>query len=284
MSIHSLSVISPQAQIAEDVEIGPFSVIEAGVVIGRGTRIASHVVIRKDTVLGEENEICERAVLGGLPQHLNTPERPGPLRIGSRNVIRENVTIHRSLYEDGFTRVGNGCLLMVGSHVAHDCRLEDGVILTNNVLLGGHVEIGCKAYLAGAAAVHQFCRVGRLAMVGGMARVHQDVPPFVTLDGGTQMVVGLNRVGLRRGGFDREQLKQLKAAYKVIYRSGQRWTEILENLESQFTHGPAAEFLPFFRSGKRGFVQERRAPPGATVRLVRDDDVKTPPAAKRLAG
>ena len=144
------------------------------------------------------------------------------------------------------TRIGNRCLLMVGAHVAHDCTLGDNVILTNNTMLGGHVSVDDRAYLSGSVAVHQFCRIGRLAMVGGLARVRQDVPPFVTIDGGTTMVVGLNKVGLRRAGFSPSEVLQLKAAYRLIYRSGLSWEEMLDALRLEFHEGPAAEFLPFF--------------------------------------
>jgi UDP-N-acetylglucosamine acyltransferase len=179
---------------------------------------------------------------------------------------------------------------MVGAHVAHDCTLGNNVILTNNSMLGGHVNVGDRAYVSGGVAVHQFCRIGRLAMVGGLARVRQDVPPFVTVDGGSTMIVGLNRVGLRRAGFTPEQMGELKEAYRAIYRSGLPWEEMLATLEVQFPTGPAAEFLIFFLGGhQRGFVQERRTPPGATVRLVRDEDdsVEQKPAvieAEKLAG
>jgi UDP-N-acetylglucosamine acyltransferase len=283
VTIHPLAVVSPDAKLADDVEVGPFSVIESGATLAAGCRIASHVVIRSGTHLGEGNHVFEGAILGNLPQHTSMPKNPGRLEIGDRNVIRENVTLHRSLYTDGVTRIGNNCLLMVNSHVAHDCVLGDGVILTNNVMLAGHVEVGDRAYLAGAVAVHQFCRVGRLAMVGGLARARQDVPPFVTVDGGSTMVVGLNKVGLRRAGFDRTELSQLKAAYQLIYRSGAAWNDMLTELESEFTAGPAAEFAPFFRAGTRGFVQERRTPPGAIVRLVRNAD-EPAPTMERKAG
>jgi len=278
VNIHPLAVVNPSAELHEDLEIGPFCVIEDGVRIGRGCRLASHVVVRSGTTLGVENHVCEGAVLGGLPQHLSMPQRPGSLVIGDRNVIRENVTLHRSLYENEATRIGDDCLIMVNAHVAHDCQLADGVILTNNVMLAGHVEIESKAYLAGGAAVHQFCRIGRLAMVGGLARVRQDVPPFVTVDGGTTMVVGLNKVGLRRAGFTPTQIKQLKAAYQHVYRAGLPWDDMLARLELMFVSGPATEFAPFFRGGKRGFVIERRTPPGATVRLVREEE----PAEQQL--
>ena len=185
--------------------------------------------------------MCEGAVLGGMPQHLHMPEFPGRLVIGDGNVIRENVTVHRAMDAEKATRIGSGCLLMVGAHVAHDCTLGDNVILTNNAMLGGHVIVGDRAYISGGVAVHQFCRVGRLAMVGGLARVRQDVPPFVTVDGGSTMIVGLNRVGLRRAGFTAEQMSELKEAYRLIYRSGLPWDEMLASLEAQFPLGPAAQ-------------------------------------------
>ncbi|MEX2315638.1 MAG: acyl-ACP--UDP-N-acetylglucosamine O-acyltransferase [Pirellulales bacterium] len=272
MSIHPLAVVSPHAELGSNVRIGPFSIVEAGVVVGDECQIASRVTIKSGTVLGCGNEVFEGAVLGGMPQHIHMPQHPGRVEIGDVNVIRENVTIHRAMEAGQLTQIGSRCLIMVGAHVAHDCRLGDGVILTNNVMLAGHVTVGDKAYLAGGVAVHQFCKIGRLAMVGGMARVRQDVPPFVTIDGGSTMVVGLNKVGLRRAGFTMQEVQQLKAAYQVIYRNGLSWEEILEELELQFTVGPAAEFRPFFLSGQRGFVQERRTPPGAIVRLLREDD------------
>jgi len=203
------------------------------------------------------------------------PAHPGVTMIGAGNTFRENSTVHRALEAGHATRIGNRCLFMVGAHVAHDCSVGNNVVLTNGTMLGGHVEVGDRAYLGGAAAVHQFCRIGRLAMVGGMARVVRDVPPFVMLDGDTAMVVGLNNVGLRRAGFTADEFAQLKSAYRVIYRSGLMWQEMLDLLRLQFPEGPAAEFLPFFLGGKRGFVQERRTPPGAIVRLVRDEADET---------
>jgi len=290
VSIHSLAAVSPYAILGNHVRIGPFSVVEPGVEIGDGTTLASRVVVRTGTSLGRDNIVCEGAVLGGMPQHLHMPEFPGRLAIGDGNVIRENVTVHRAMDADKTTRIGNGCLLMVGAHVAHDCTLGNNVILTNNSMLGGHVTVADRAFLSGGVAVHQFCRIGRLAMVGGLARVRQDVPPFVTLDGGSTMVVGLNRVGLRRAGFTPQQILDLKDAYRLVYRSGLAWDEMLDALGNQFTDGPAAEFHAFFVGGhQRGFVQERRTPPGATVRIVRDEPEGTEqtPAlvdAEKMAG
>ncbi len=206
-------------------------------------------------------------MVGGLPQHVHVPERPGKLVIGSGNTIRENVTIHRALDENHATVIGDNCLLMVNAHVAHDCRIGNHVILTNNVMLAGHITVGDRAYLSGAAGVHQFCRIGVLAMVGGQAHLSQDVPPYVTVDGLSSLVVGLNQVGLRRAGYDPAKIQQLKAAYRVIYRSGLIWKEILEVLRTQFAYGPAALFYEFLSTTKRGIVSERRMPPNATLKI-----------------
>jgi UDP-N-acetylglucosamine acyltransferase len=157
---------------------------------------------------------------------------------------------------------------MAKSHVAHDCRLGNNIIIANAVLLAGHVTVGDRAFISGGVGVHQFCRVGQLAMLGGHAKVVQDVPPFVTVDNSGPSVVGLNLVGLRRSGFSTEEINQLKAAYRVIYRRGLRWSDVLEQLRAEFTSGPAAQFCEFLSSGgKRGFVQDRRIPPGATIKL-----------------
>ena len=268
--IHPQAVVSPQAELGRNVTVGAFCVIEPQVSIGDDCRIGHHAVIKEGTTLGANNYVGESAVLGGFPQHAKMPERPGRLVIGCDNTIREYVTMHRSLVEDRTTRVGDHNLFMIGSHVAHDCTIGSNVIVTNNVLLGGHVRVEDRAFVSGAVAVHQFCRIGSLAMVGGMARVVQDVPPYVMVDGGSSMIVGLNSVGLRRNGFTVEQIAQLKKAYRVIYRQGLTFNDMLTALAANFSEGPAAEFHRFLSGGKRGFMQERRTPPGATVRLHRE--------------
>ena len=271
MSIHPLSVVSPHAELGSGVRIGPFCVVEAGVILGDGCHLAGRVTIKSGTILGRDNLVLEGTVLGGMPQHIHMPEHPGTTEIGDGNVFRENCTVHRALEAGHVTRIGNRCLFMVDAHVAHDCIVEDNVVLTNGTMLGGHVTVGQRAYMGGASAVHQFCRIGRMAMIGGMARIVQDVPPFVMVDGDTAMIVGLNKVGLRRSGIVGNDLLDLKSAYRVIYRSGLMWQEMLDALRLEFVSGPAAEFLPFFLGGKRGFIQERRTPPGAIVRLRRED-------------
>ena len=272
--IHPTALVSPLAVIHSNVEIGPCSIVEAGAVIGQGCRLAARAIVKSSTVLGRDVAVGEGAVLGGIPQHINPPQNPGRVLIGERCVLRENVTVHRAMKEDGETRIGSDCLLMVGAHVAHDCVVGNRVILTNNVLLGGHVQVGDRAVLGGAVAVHQFCRVGRLAMLAACARVVQDVPPFVMTDGETALIVGLNKIGLKRSGMTEAEVLQIKRAYRTIYRQGLPFAEMVAALEAEYAAGPASEFAAFFQGGKRGFVQERRSPPKAAIRLhsALDDD------------
>jgi UDP-N-acetylglucosamine acyltransferase len=271
VSIHPLAVVSPHAELGSNVRIGPFCVVEAGVILGDGCNLAARVTVKSGTVVGRDNLFLEGSVIGGMPQHIHMPEHPGTTEIGDGNVFREYTTVHRALDAGHVTRIGSRCLFMVSAHVAHDCVVEDHVVLTNGAMLGGHVQVGTRAYLGGAAAVHQFCRIGKFAMIGGCARVIQDVPPYIMLDGQTALIVGLNRVGLRRAGFSQSDILDLKSAYRVIYRNGLMWQEMLDTLRLQFPVGPASEFATFFETGKRGFVQERRTPPGAIVRLRRDE-------------
>lgn len=283
MSIHPAAIVSSQAVVDPTAEIGPLAIVEAHATIGPECRVAAHAVVKEYTVLGRQTVVGEGAVVGGAAQHLRSTNVVGRVVIGERTVLREHVTVHRPLCDDGETRIGDDCFLMVGAHVAHDCTVGNLVMLTNNVMLGGHVEVGERAVLGGGVAVHQFTRVGALAMVGGCARVVQDIPPFVLTDGSTGMIVGLNRIGLRRAGLPREAVQQLKEAYRLIYRSGLAFDEMVAALEERFSAGPASQFAPFFRSSRRGFVQERRSPPRPVIRLhpaAEEESV----SGKRLAG
>ncbi len=275
MSIHPTAVVSSSARLGSNVTIGPFSIVEDNTVIGSGCTLESHVIIKSGTTLGDDNRVFDGAILGGLPQHVHIPEQPGRVMIGNGNTIRENVTIHRALVTEHATIIGDNCLLMVGSHVAHDCHVGNHVIVTNNALLAGHVHVDDRAYISGAAGIHQFCRVGTLAMVGGQAHLVQDVPPYVTVDGLSSLVVGLNKIGLKRAGHDQATIHDLMAAYRIIYRSGLRWAEVLEQLRTRFPTGPAALFYEFLSTTARGIVSERRTPPGATIKL-RDTVVAEP--------
>ena len=268
--IHASALVDPKAELGQNVVIGPWCMVEAGAVIGDGCRLAARSIVKGRTTLGCDNEIGEGAVIGGAAQHVHVHDPGGTLTIGSHNCIRENVTIHRGWNNDAATIVGDHNMLMVGSHVAHDCRVGNHCILVNHVLLGGHVHVDDRAYLGGASAVHQFCRIGRLAMIGGLAKITQDVPPFVMAEGAgtSSQVIGLNKVGLRRNGYTPDQILQLKEAYRVIYREGHRWDEVLAILETEFSSGPAVAYHEFFKTGKRGFVQERRISRKATLKIA----------------
>ena len=267
MHTHPSAIVSPSARIHPSTKIGPFCVVESDAVIGANCILESGSVVKVGTELGDNNHVFEGAVIGGLPQHAHMPEKPGKVIVGSGNTLRENVTVHRALDEDKVTLVGNDNLLMANVHIAHDCKIGSGVIITNNSLFGGHVEVADKAYISGGVAVHQFCRIGSLAMIGGQAHIVKDIPPFVTLDGLSSLVVGLNKIGLRRAGYLVDDMQKLKAAYRVIYRSGLTWKETIERLGAEFTEGPAAMFHEFLSTTDRGIVNERRRPPKATIKL-----------------
>jgi UDP-N-acetylglucosamine acyltransferase len=286
--IHPSSIISPLAEIDSTVDIGPFCVVEAGTRIESGCRLVAHVCVRSGTSLGRDSTVYEGAVLGGLPQISNSNTAPGGVVIGERNVLREHITVHRAMHAASSTTLGDDCMLMVGSHVAHDCQVGNHVILANGAMLGGHVEVGDRACLGGNTAVHQFCRIGRLVMVGASTKVAQDIPPFVLVDGATALIVGLNRVGLRRAGFSGQEILDLKSAYRLIYRHGLSFQETLDSLVERFPTGVTAEFAEFFRSGKRGFVQERRSPPRVAlcVHPAVDgwNEEDSSPVIRRMAG
>jgi UDP-N-acetylglucosamine acyltransferase len=266
-NIHPTAVIDRQAKVGSSVSIGPFSVVEANAVIGDGCRLGAHVVIKAGTVLGAENEVDDGAVLGGRPQHSSRHDVWGGLVIGQRNMIRENVTIHRAMDPEKCTVVGDDNLIMVNAHIAHDCQVGNRIILTNNVMLAGHVLVEDFAYLSGGVGVHQFCRIGAHCMVGGQSHINKDVPPYVTVDGVTTRVVGLNLIGLKRRGFTSDDVQQLKRAYRIIYRQGLTWDQVLETLHMTFQSGPATAFYTFLKAGQRGFVIERRTPAAAVVPL-----------------
>jgi UDP-N-acetylglucosamine acyltransferase len=198
----------------------------------------------------------------------------GRLQIGSGNTIRENATVHGGVRETDWTLVGDDNLIMVNAHIGHDCRIGNRTIITNNAMVAGHVVVEDRAYVSGAVGIHQFCRVGQLAMVGGQAHINRDVLPYVTVDGRTSHVVGLNLIGLKRSGFTDRDIAQLKAAYRLIYRSGLTWAEILKELRSEFTEGPASQYYEFLQRGKRGIMQERRGPVRSTLKIFPGGDVE----------
>ncbi len=262
MPIHRLALVDPNAKLGRDVQVGPFCVVEDGVTIGDGTILEARVTIKRGTIIGKNNHIFEGATIGGLPQCVGlTEEECGNVIVGDGNVIRENVTIHRSMHREDSTVVGDDCMLMVNAHVAHDCHVANKVIMANNAMLAGHVVVGTRAFISGAAGAHQFVRIGAYAMVGGQAHLVRDVPPYVTVDGLSSQVVGLNLVGLRRAGFTSADVKTLKGIYRILYKSNLNWREIVEKIENDYTEGVGLEMARFLATTTRGVTVERSVLP-----------------------
>jgi len=255
MNIHPTALISEGAQLGASVRIGPYAIIEQDTTIGASTEIRAHAVIKRYTTLGEASFIHEGAVVGGEPQDLSFMECESYLRVGARSSIREGVTLHRGTEPGSATTVGSDCFIMACAHVAHNCRLGDRVILANNVALAGHVEIDDQAFISGGVVVHQFCRIGRLAMIGGNSKIVQDCLPFVITDGVPGRACGLNIVGLRRAGFKSSEIQKLKDAYRVLLRSGLALEEALARLTDM--GDPLVDHLAgFARHSRRGFCRE----------------------------
>ena len=231
MAISKLAVISPKAEVPDDVEVGPFCYVGPDVVLESGTVLHHRVTVVGHTRIGRNNVIYPNATVGTPPQDKTYCDEPTRVEMGDGNVIRECVTIHRgSTKEEGVTRVGSGCFLMACSHVAHDCVLDDGVIFGNNVLVGGHVHVGEGANLNGGAAIHPFTTVGRLAYIAGLTRIVQDVPPFMIVEGHPSRVRGINSVGMRRAGIPQEVIEAMAKAYRRIYRRGRPRAEVLDEM------------------------------------------------------
>jgi len=215
--IHPTAIISPEAKLGANVRVGPYCVIEAGVELGDGCVLHSHVVLGGPCRIGKDNEFFPFAVVGGKSQDLKYEGEPTYLEIGDRNVFRENTTIHRGTHVHTPTRIGSDNLFLCYSHVAHDCQLGSHIILSNNGTLAGHVEVEDHAIVSGLAAVHQFCRIGCHSIIGGCAKIVQDIPPYMIVDGNPGATRGLNLVGLQRRGFSEDDIKALKKAYKKLF-------------------------------------------------------------------
>ncbi|MBB5350446.1 UDP-N-acetylglucosamine acyltransferase [Haloferula luteola] len=215
--IHPTAIVSPRAQIGADVHIGPFCVIGDHVVLGEGCRLHSHVVIEGHSTIGSYNEFFPFAAIGGKTQDLKYAGEPTSLIIGDRNVFRENTTVHRGTFEYTPTRIGSDNLFLCYAHVAHECQVGNHVILSNNGTLAGHVTVEDHAIVSGLAAIHQFCRVGCHAMVGGCSRIVQDIAPYTVVEGNPATTRAINQVGLSRRGFTDDDLKALRTAYKRLF-------------------------------------------------------------------
>ncbi len=258
MSIHPTALVSEKATLGEGSTVGPYALIEEGVVVGKSCVIASHAILRKGTVLGDSVTVDSFAVISGVPQSIGFDQTiESGVVIGAGTTIREGCTINRSTTAGENTVVGNECFLMAQSHVAHDCKLANQVILANNVMIAGHVVIGEKCFVGGGAGIHQFCRIGAYAMVAGNASVTADVPPYV-MTADRSVAHGLNMVGLRRGGFDKRDITDLKRCYRAVFFGGGNLKRKAAEAarEHEFgTTSTGSRFLSFFEAGKRGFVQ-----------------------------
>jgi UDP-N-acetylglucosamine acyltransferase len=254
MAIDPKASVHPDARLGRDVEVGPFALVGAQVELGDGCRIGPHAVVLPYTRLGVRNRVHAGAVLGDLPQDAAfDPATVSHLVTGADCVFREGVTVHRGTKPGTDTRLGDRCLLMANSHVGHNGRLGDDVIMANGALLGGYVELQDRVFVSGNCVVHQFCRVGRLAMLSGLSAASKDVPPYCILDNSaTNQVAGLNVVGMRRAGLGAAERLEVKQAFDLLYRSGLNTREALSALKQRFPEGPAAAFWVFGEQSTRG--------------------------------
>jgi UDP-N-acetylglucosamine acyltransferase len=259
MSIHPSAIVSPKAKLAPGVFVGPFSIIGDQVSIGADTKIGAHCVIEGNTTIGKNCEIFTGAVVGSRPQDLKFKNEKVFLEIGNNNIIREYCTLNPGTSEGSKTEVGDDNLLMAYSHVAHDCRVGNGCVLANNSTLAGHVSIEDKAVIGGLVAIHQFVRIGMLAIIGGCSKVVQDIPPFSTCDGHPARVYGLNLVGLRRKGVGHEAIKKIDQAFKLIFNSGLSAKHALERVEQTIEKTEEINYLiNFVKSSERGLTRSCR--------------------------
>ncbi|MEW6387491.1 MAG: acyl-ACP--UDP-N-acetylglucosamine O-acyltransferase [Thermodesulfobacteriota bacterium] len=254
--IHPTAIVDPAAELAAGVTVGPYSLIQGKVVVGPDTQIGPHVVIKEFTRIGARCRIFQFAVLGEIPQDLKFAGEVSQLIIGDDNTIREFATMHRGTAGGGgVTRVGHGNLFMAYTHVAHDCQIGHSVIMSNAATLGGHITVEDHAILGGLAAIHQFCRIGRHAFVGGASAVTRDVPPYTMAFGNRAKLVGLNLVGLKRHGFPDAVIQGLKAAYELLFLSHLNLKEAIAQATQQLPRIPEIQhLLHFLETSERGLL------------------------------
>jgi UDP-N-acetylglucosamine acyltransferase len=256
--IHPTALIDPSAQLGAEVRVGPYAIIEAGCEVGDHCEIRAHAVLCPGTVLGTHNQVGYGAVLGAEPQDYAFTGTLSRVEIGSRNRIREYVTIHRATKEGGATRIGDDNFLMGGVHLGHDVQVGHHAILANNTLLSGYVEVGDRAFLGGATIVHQFVRIGRMVITRGGTRLGKDVPPYF-MAVATNRVSGINRIGLRRAGVTHETRQAVQAAYNLVYHSNLNVSQALDELRAKFHQPEVGEIVDFIASSKRGICRSRKS-------------------------
>ncbi|MBR4355680.1 MAG: acyl-ACP--UDP-N-acetylglucosamine O-acyltransferase [Elusimicrobiaceae bacterium] len=263
-NIHPSAVIDPTAKIDPSTVVGPYTVIGKDVIIGKNNHIGPFCVI-ENTTMGDNNELIASAFIGVKPQDLSYKDEPTRVTIGNGNKIRECVTIHRSTHIDCPTSVGNNCLLMANSHVAHDCHLGNNIIVANSTGIAGHVVIEDRVVISGLVGIHQFARIGTMAMLSGGSMVPQDVPPYCIAQGGRARLVGLNIVGMRRAGLSRETMMAIKRAFKTLFRSGKMIAQAIEEMESTHPCAEVQHMLDFCKNSTRGIT-------AAKLKMRENDD------------
>ncbi len=251
------AIIDPAARLGSNVSVGPFSIIESDVELGDGTRVGPHVVIRSGTRMGRNNRVFQFASIGEDPQDKKYAGEPTRLEIGDDNTFREFCTLNRGTAQDaGVTRLGNSNWLMAYTHVAHDCTIGNEVIMANAATLAGHVEVGDYAILGGFAGVHQFCQVGEYAFIGNNCGITRDVPPYVLIGGPPSAPRGVNAEGLKRRGFEANQIRNIRAAYKTVYRSDLRLEQAIAEIEQTLGDQPELEiFVAFLKNTRRSLLR-----------------------------
>ncbi len=264
MRIHPTAVVDSKAELAPDVSVGPYCVIGPGVIIGARTRLEAHVVIESNTQLGEDCQIRQGAVLGGSPQDHKYKGERSYLIVGSRNIIREFATLHRATGEDEATRIGDDNMIMAYCHVGHNAQLGSGIVMANNVGISGHCLVEDRVVFGGMLGIHQFVRIGKLAMIGGFSKVVTDVPPFMMVDGRPTEVVSPNVLGLRRAGIPPRVRASLKQAFRLLYKSGLNLSQAIEacynEIDPSDERDYLLEFLSHIRRGNSGRQNDPNRP------------------------
>ncbi|HBU69191.1 MAG TPA: acyl-[acyl-carrier-protein]--UDP-N-acetylglucosamine O-acyltransferase [Elusimicrobia bacterium] len=255
--IHQTAIIHKSAVIDPSADIGPYAVIGENTIIGQGTKVGPHAVL-EFCEIGKNCRISSHAALGTPPQDLKYNNEPTKLIVGDNCSIREYVTLNRGTAAHGRTEIGSGCLFMAYTHVAHDCIIGNNVIMANAATLGGHVEVADNAVLSSLVAVHQFTKIGSLAMIGGGSMVAQDILPFVQVQGDRAKLVGLNLVGLRRKGFKPGEIEEIKSAYRTLFLSALTMEEALDQLEASNPGREVRQMIDFIHASKRGICRPGR--------------------------
>jgi UDP-N-acetylglucosamine acyltransferase len=256
MPIAPTARIDPRASIAADVSIGDYCVIEPDVVIGAGCRLEPYVYVKRWTTLGEANEISAGTVLGTDPLDKNFTGERSYLRIGNRNKIREHYTISRGTQPESVTEIGDDNYIMTSGHIAHNCKIGSRTVICSCALVAGYVEVEDGAFISGGVVIHQFSRIGELAMIGGNTRVNSDVPPYMLCSDFNAAVKGLNVVGLKRAGFSPADISALKTAYRILFRSRLKLEEALQRIETESATAHTRHLVDFIRRSERGICRE----------------------------